>query len=90
MPMEAPRLGSCGGVGALWWRRCFVHHEGTKATKDSSTVQDASHAVLEEYRVEVEQEANTVAGELEVGEELGAVDRSELVYSFDLHDDVRR
>jgi hypothetical protein len=43
--------------------------------------------VLEKYRVEVEQEADAAASELEVGEELGAVDGSELVYRFDFHDD---
>jgi hypothetical protein len=56
------------------------------ATKDSSAVQNASHAVLEEYRVEVKEETNAVAGELEVGEELGAVDGSELLRSLYLHD----
>jgi hypothetical protein len=32
----------------------MIHHEGTKDTKVSSAVQDASHALAEEFDVEIE------------------------------------
>jgi hypothetical protein len=36
----------------------MIHHEGTKDTKGSSAVQDASHAASEEVDVEIEEEAD--------------------------------
>jgi hypothetical protein len=44
--------------------RCPVHHEGTKDTRVSSTVQETAHAVLEEFDIEIEEEADGAAGEL--------------------------
>jgi hypothetical protein len=32
-----------------------IHHEGTKGTKASSAVQDPSHAVPEEFDIEVDE-----------------------------------
>ena len=57
--------------------------------KVSSAVQHASHTVPEELDVEIEEETYSVTSELEVGEELGAVNRGERFYRLDLHDHGR-
>jgi UV DNA damage repair endonuclease len=63
---------------------CGVHHEDTKATKDSLSNEQASHSASEEMDVEVDEEAYMVSGTLEVGEKLRAVNRSEVFNGFDL------
>jgi hypothetical protein len=42
---------------------CPVHHEGTKATKDSSAEKDTSNAVLEEFNVEIDEKTNGIVGQ---------------------------
>jgi len=37
-----------------WIGSAMIHHEGTKDTKASLAVQDASHALPEELDVEIE------------------------------------
>jgi hypothetical protein len=40
----------------------LIHHEGTKVTKDASAAEDAFHAVLEEFDIEVDEKTNLMAG----------------------------
>jgi hypothetical protein len=64
----------------------MIQHEGTKGTKASSSVQDASHSVPEEFHVEVDEQANTVTCKLEVGKKLGAVNGRKLFAGFYFYD----
>jgi hypothetical protein len=52
------------GVLKSGGRRCPVHHVGTKDTRVSSAVQETAHAVLEEFDIETDEEADGAAGEL--------------------------
>jgi len=50
-----------------------------KATKDSSPNEHASHSASEETDIEVDEEADCITTDFEVGEKLGAVNGRQLL-----------
>jgi hypothetical protein len=64
----------------------IIHHEGTKGTKASSAVQNASHAVPEQFDIEIYEEPHFMIRELEIGEKLSTVNSGELFAGFEFND----
>ena len=62
----------------------FINHKGAKGAKLGH---EAFHALFEQLNVEVHQEAEAVAGELQIGQHLRLMNRRGRIDGFDLDDD---
>ena len=81
------RLGVQAVIGEPRGHGAAFDHEGLKATKGSSPNEHASHSASEETDIEVDEEADCVTADFEVGEKLGAVNGRQLINRLDLDHD---
>jgi hypothetical protein len=64
-----------------------LHREDTKSHRERLH-NEAANAIVQQFQVEIEQQANLVSRRPEIGEYLGFVNWSDLLDDLDLYDDL--